>query len=85
MFNIFFLERVTELKLLSVMIDKNLDLQIHIKTVESKFSKNVRVLFTNSLHLNVYIMPIIIFMQNVKYTTICRVFVRTWNNRSNFV
>ena len=52
--------------------------------VESKFSKNMGVLLTGSLHLNVYILQILIFMQNVKYTAIRRVFLKTWSNRSIF-
>ena len=50
-FNNIILKRVTELKLLGVMIDKNLDWQTHIKLVESKISKNTGVLFKGSLHL----------------------------------
>ena len=50
-FNNIILKRVTELKFLGVMIDKNLNWQSHIKLVESKVSKNVGVLFKGSLHL----------------------------------
>ena len=50
-FNNIILKRVTELKLLGVMIDKNLNWQTHIKLVESKISKNIGVLFKGSLHL----------------------------------
>ena len=45
------LKRVTELKFLDVMTDKNLNWQSHIKLVESKISKNIGVLFKGSLHL----------------------------------
>ena len=44
-FNNFILNTVTELKFLGVMIDENLNWQSHIKLVESKTSKNIRVLF----------------------------------------
>ena len=50
-FNNIILKRVTELKFLGVMIDKNLNWQSHIKLVESKISKNIGVLFKGSLHL----------------------------------
>ena len=50
-FNNIILKRVTELKRLAVMIDKNLNWETHIKLVESKISKNVGVLFKGSLHL----------------------------------
>ena len=50
-FNDIILKRVTELKFLDVMIDKNLNWQSHIKLVESKISKNTGVLFKGSLHL----------------------------------
>ena len=50
-FNNIILKRVTELKFLGVMIDKNLNWQSHIKSVESKISKNIGVLFKGSLHL----------------------------------
>ena len=50
-FNNIILKRVTELKFLGVMIDKNLNWQSHIKLVESKVSKNVGVLFKSILHL----------------------------------
>ena len=45
------LKRVTELKFLDVMIDKNLHRQSHIKLFASKISKNIGVLFKGSLHL----------------------------------
>ena len=74
------LKRVTELKFLRVMIDKNLNWQSHIKLVKSKISKNIGVLYKGSLHLNVYqinihknsykFQPILTFMQKVKYMTI---------------
>ena len=63
------------------MIDKNLNWQSHIKLVESKISKNIGVLFKGSLHLNVYhisILQILTFMPKVKYTTITRVFLSTF-------
>ena len=50
-FNNIILKRVTELKFLGVMIDKNLNWQSHIKLVESKISKNIGGLFKDSLHL----------------------------------
>ena len=50
-FNNIILKRVTELKFLGVMIDKNLNWQSHIKLVENKVSKNVGVLFKGILHL----------------------------------
>ena len=50
-FNNIILKRVTELKFLDVMLDKNLNWQSHIKLVESKTSKNIGVLFKCSLHL----------------------------------
>ena len=50
-FNNIILKRVTELKRLAVMIDKNLNRQTYIKLVESKISKNIGVLFKGSLHL----------------------------------
>ena len=80
-FNNIILKRVTELKFLDVMIDKNLNRQSHIKLVESKISKNIGVLFKGTLHLNVYqitILKILTFMQKVKYTTITRVFLSTF-------
>ena len=50
-FNNIILKRVTELKFLGIMIDKNLNWQTHIKLVESKISKNIGVVFKGSLHL----------------------------------
>ena len=49
-FNNIILKRVTELKFLVAIIDKNMN-QSHIKLVESKISKNIGVLFKGSLHL----------------------------------
>ena len=40
-FNNIILKRVTELKCLGVMIDKNLNWRSHIKLVASKISKNI--------------------------------------------
>ena len=63
------------------MIDRILNWQSHIKLVESKISKNIGVLFEGSLHLNVYqisIVQILTFMQKVKYTTIPRVFLSSF-------
>ena len=44
------LRELPELKFVVVRIDKNLNW--YIKLVESKISKNIRVLFKGSLHLN---------------------------------
>ena len=49
-FNNIILKRVTELKFLDVMIEKNLNWQSHTKLVKSEVSKNVGVLFKGSLH-----------------------------------
>ena len=72
MFNNIIVKGVTELRFLGVIIYKYLFKNI---------SKYIRVLFKGNLLLNIYqisILQILTFMQKVKYTTIPRVFLSTF-------
>ena len=68
-FNNIILKRVTELKFLGVMIDKNLNWQSNIKLVESKVSKNVGVLFKGSLHLIRHVYQYVSHLYIYKYVS----------------
>ena len=68
-FNNIILKRVTELKFLGVMIDKNLNWQSHIKLVESKISKNIGILFKGSLHLIRHVYQYVSHLYIYKYVS----------------
>ena len=62
-FNNIILKIVTKLKFLGVIIDENLNLQSHIKLIESKISKNIGVLFKDYawIHLNMKCLSTVYF------------------------